>query len=484
MATVSLQVACPRAGMPVAHPGIYAADMPCATLSMSIEHSAPAITRTVVVPTEITLDELHEVICTAFDFSGLQEHHFASDHEKAHGPWSEDQESRTTLPGLLVAPLGTATYHYGDNDDWTVIIENLGFPSERMLVPKLIDAAGPDILEGCGGPAQMTAMRDCAVRAVAQLDLPLEIADLITALLPGLAPELVIQRLTHTDPATVATRVSYAMPPNYIDGLGESGRTHGDGTRHDPFSHPEDWPEHTEPAPAAGLPDMGLVDPPEQLPVEDRQELNAQTIEEIQEALRNVAVGEAPEAGGRGELDDTAADEVTSSIRWLLDHVGDGLALTQAGYLKPVDVVAIAGHLELEKYWLGKLNRESETAPVRILREVLIHLKLLRITKRTLRVTKLGRELKAVPLELARYIAAGLPLVYDVAVVPAMQRRYLHWYHGDIFEEQPPEGYADNRFLLLEMNVLDRNSGYLDAEQATPAGRAFISEVLGLQPGD
>lgn len=481
---IRLKVPHPKADTPSVHPGLYAAGMPCATLSMSIEHSAPAITRTVVVPADITLNELHEVICTTFDFSGLQEHHFASDHEMARGPWSEAQEMNTTLPGLLVAPLGTATYHYGDNDDWTVTIENLGFPHERMLVPKLIDAAGPDILEGCGGPAQMTAMRDCAVRAVAQLNLDLEIADLITALLPGLAPELVIQRLTHTDPATVATRVSYSMPPNYIDGLGQSGRTHGDGTRHDPLSHPEDWPEQNEPELEAGLSGMGLMDPPEQLPAEDRQELNAQMIEEIQEALRNVSVGEAPEEETAGTLDAAAAEEVTEPIRWLLDYVDDGLPLTQAGYLKPVDVVAVAEHLELEKYWLGKLNREAETAPVRILREALIHLKLLRITKRTLQATRLGRDLKTAPLDLARYIAAGLPLVYDVAVVPAMQRLYLHWYHGDTFDEQRPEGYADNRFLLLAMKVLDRDAGRPAKEQATPAGRSFISEVLGLQQRD
>lgn len=449
---------------------------------MSIRNSAPAITRTVLVPADITLTQLHEVICTTFDFTGLQEHQFASGHAMARGSWSEEQEVSTTLPGLLIDPLGSATYHYGDNDDWTVTIENLGFPHDRMLVPKLVDATGPDVLEGCGGPEHMTAMRDCAVRAVAEINLDLDVADLINTFLPGLAPELVIQRLTHTDPATVAGRVCYSMTPQYIDGLGDTGRTHGDGTSHDPFSHPDDWPTTDTRATANGIQTEMPAELPEQLPIEDRQDLNAQTIAEIRDALRNV-----PEAVPTGEspataLDSAAAEAVTESVRWLIDYVGDGLPLTQAGYLKPADVAAIAGHIEAEKYWIGRLNREVETIPVQVLREALIHMKLLRTSKGKVKVTGFGRNIQENPLDLARFIASQLPLLYDVTELAALQRVFTQWYQGsDAHPDRYPGGYGDNHHLLLAMNVLDREVSTSGPNRATPAGRAFIAEVLNPQ---
>ena len=67
------------------------------------------------------------------------------------------------------------------------------------------------------------------------------------------------------------------------------------------------------------------------------------------------------------------AETVTRMVHaysWLLDHVGaEGIKLTGAGYLPPVHVEAAVAALDLGKEWIGKGNREVQTAPVLHLRE-------------------------------------------------------------------------------------------------------------------
>jgi len=49
--------------------------------------------------------------------------------------------------------------------------------------------------------------------------------------------------------------------------------------------------------------------------------------------------------------------------------VGEGVVLTQAGYLPPKIVEAVYDDLDLAERWLGKGNREDQTYPVLELRE-------------------------------------------------------------------------------------------------------------------
>ena len=126
----------------------------------------------------------------------------------------------------------------------------------------------------------------------------------------------------------------------------------------------------------------------------------------------------------------------------------------------------------------GRHNRESETRPVHTLRQALSHMRLLRTSKGRVLVTKLGRELREKPLELARHIADHLPLVYEVEELPAMQRELMRWHRGMTRGIMPPPAsYADNLYLLKAMNVLDRDVTDFD-ERATPAGRAFLGVLL------
>ena len=72
-------------------------------------------------------------------------------------------------------------------------------------------------------------------------------------------------------------------------------------------------------------------------------------------------------------VDDPDADAKSSMVQpylAFLRRVGHaGITLTQAGYLPPAHVRAVADLLKLEDVWIGKTNREVQTAPVLEFRE-------------------------------------------------------------------------------------------------------------------
>jgi hypothetical protein len=98
-------------------------------------------------------------------------------------------------------------------------------------------------------------------------------------------------------------------------------------------------------------------------------------------------------------------------LRWFLDHVGDdGLTLTAAGYLKPVDVTAAAAVVPSGADCIGAKNREIDTYPVLHFRERLQRLGLLRKAKGRLTLTKTGRAVRRDPDALLAHLATRLPL--------------------------------------------------------------------------
>lgn len=97
--------------------------------------------------------------------------------------------------------------------------------------------------------------------------------------------------------------------------------------------------------------------------------------------------------------------EAVGRYAWLLDAVGDGLGLTQAGYLPPRVVEAAMAELALDPGWIGKANREDHTPPVAQLRRSAQRLGLLRVSKGKLLPTKTGVVARRDPAVLARTIA-------------------------------------------------------------------------------
>ena len=107
------------------------------------------------------------------------------------------------------------------------------------------------------------------------------------------------------------------------------------------------------------------------------------------------------------DLDD-APDAAVAPYRWLLERVGMGVRLTQAGYLPPALVAEAMAALGWQD-WPGKHNREDLTIPILELRESAQRFGLLRKSRGQLLVTKVGRSLVDDPVGLWRHLAARLP---------------------------------------------------------------------------
>lgn len=97
------------------------------------------------------------------------------------------------------------------------------------------------------------------------------------------------------------------------------------------------------------------------------------------------------------DLDEPPAvpDDVAAPLRWLLTTVGDGLKLTQAGYL-PRSVVEESKHWYSDQLLPGHaVRKENDLPPLIILREWANSAKLVRVRKGMLLLTPLGRSILA-----------------------------------------------------------------------------------------
>ena len=90
--------------------------------------------------------------------------------------------------------------------------------------------------------------------------------------------------------------------------------------------------------------------------------------------------------------------------------VGGGLRLTAAGYLPPAVVERLVADLDLEIEFVGKGNREDYTMPVYHLRESATALGLVRKSKGVLSITKAGQKVVDDPVGLLSHIRSRLPL--------------------------------------------------------------------------
>ena len=111
------------------------------------------------------------------------------------------------------------------------------------------------------------------------------------------------------------------------------------------------------------------------------------------------------------ELTDTEVEAATSRYRHLLREIGDGVKLTQAGYLPPAIVAALANDLELiDPHWPYRPSREDKAPPVLRLRESAMACGLLRKANGRLLPTAAGRALVEAPRALFEHIQDRLPL--------------------------------------------------------------------------
>ncbi|MGR7026376.1 plasmid pRiA4b ORF-3 family protein [Geodermatophilus sp. URMC 62] len=114
----------------------------------------------------------------------------------------------------------------------------------------------------------------------------------------------------------------------------------------------------------------------------------------------------ALDAGPAPEPDPAAVEP----YRWLLARVGDGVRLTQAGYLPTAMVTETMRSLGWDADWIGKQNREDQTLPVLLLRDSARRFGLLRTSRGVLLPTVAGRRLTDDPIGLWWHLADRLPL--------------------------------------------------------------------------
>ncbi|MEJ7635590.1 plasmid pRiA4b ORF-3 family protein [Aeromicrobium sp.] len=110
------------------------------------------------------------------------------------------------------------------------------------------------------------------------------------------------------------------------------------------------------------------------------------------------------------DVSDDEADRLTETYRLLLEVVGDGVALTSAGYLPPTAVERFAVDAGVTGWWIGKANREDLTPPVAAARESARALGLVTVRKGRLNPSAAGARACQDPQALLQHIVGRLPL--------------------------------------------------------------------------
>lgn len=117
-----------------------------------------------------------------------------------------------------------------------------------------------------------------------------------------------------------------------------------------------------------------------------------------------------PLSHGPTDVTDSEAAQLTEVYRIFLDVVGDGVALTAAGYLPPSVVEQFAERSGITGWWIGKANREDLTPPVAAVRDTARILGLVAVRKGRLTPTAAGVRCRQNPSALWDHIVGRLPL--------------------------------------------------------------------------
>lgn len=295
----------------------------------------PPLWRRLELASDLFLDDIHEIIQIAFGWTDSHLHRFgrglqyySPDTEYYLCPFSVEDgdigipEEQVRLDEVLVEVGDKLFYNYDFGDDWQHTIKLEAVVPREEFAPQAvcIGCRRPGPAEDCGG------IYGCELVSAA------------------------------TDPTH----------PHHTDAVTEYRGYYGPDA--DPASFrpiPFDLDEVN-----STLADFGL----------DGATTRTDLPEPLAELLDSVRT-----SGGRrrllqlisdAELDqpvhvdaDTAA-RMVHAYTWLLDRIGtDGITLTGSGYLPPIYVEAAVSELGLANEWIGKGNRESQTLPVRDLRE-------------------------------------------------------------------------------------------------------------------
>ncbi|MCY0905018.1 plasmid pRiA4b ORF-3 family protein [Arthrobacter sp. H14-L1] len=149
-----------------------------------------------------------------------------------------------------------------------------------------------------------------------------------------------------------------------------------------------------------------------------------------------------------GPPTETELAAVVRPVRWLLQRAGtDGLELTAAGYLKPAVVRTAVAELGWQERCYGSVNREDQAIPVMALRENCQHWKLLRKAKGRLVLTPAARKMADDDAALWAYVRERFALPASNAA-DLVHRVVVSW----LLEDTMPEWNAIGGMLADILN--------------------------------
>lgn len=447
------------------------ADVVTYRVRVDVTGTKPPLWRRLELSSDMFLDELHDVLQTAFGWTDSHLHRFGSgteyygrDTEYYLSPF-EVAEGETGIPEgevrvdeVLADPGDTLFYLYDFGDDWlhTVRLEKVlprEGPAPRAVCTKGRRPGPPEDIGGIPGYELHSAATDPT--RPGHVEARAEFAEMY-------GPEF--------DPARIGST------PFEIDVLNAELADLGPAAR----------PAGDLPAPLADLVHA----------VRDRREAVRL------QRLIGQAIPDEPAA-----VDADTAARMVRPYTWLLDRVGDqGITLTSAGYLPPAHVEAAVTELGLADEWIGKHNRENQTPPVLELRESARKAGLLRKHRGTLLLTARARTLRADPVALWWHLAeqlpptsrdacenqAGLLLMIGVAAGPdedlddavARTLRAVGWVRGDDTPLTAGDAFVaarPTRTMLRRLGVLTGRK-FREQERTTPEGVTLARAALAHWP--
>jgi Plasmid pRiA4b ORF-3-like protein len=350
-------------------------------LHVQLQGIRPPIWRLFEVPSDLPLGALHGCIQAVMGWEDAHLHGFARrdyDTDEPGARFVMDDlddgppgipERTVRLDELLATSGDELAYLYDFGDSWTHLIRldavlpwdwsEAASALTAVLPMRVLDGARACPPEDCGGVPGYDGLRDTAATLARGKPVDDESAEGIAYYFPGLTPAAVVESLEDFDAEGLQAALDAAA--------------------------------------------TAMADLPSAL----RERLAPlSTPEPLLDLISDVAFAAPP---GPPSDDDVA--RAVEPFAWFLRHVGrDGLPLTSSGFLKPADVAAVAAHLDLEREWPGKHNREANSPPVLEFRRALIQLRLLRAAKGRLTATERGVGLVDDPRALWRHIVDRLPL--------------------------------------------------------------------------
>lgn len=332
---------------------------------LDLQGAKPPVWRRLVLPGDLTLPRVHDVIQAAMGWTDSHLHRFRTgrDYRSQHFVTTIDLdegesgvlEDDVRLDQLVSSQGEALWYEYDFGDGWDHVLQVEEVLDERPATARCLGGRMACPPEDCGG---MHGYEDLAM--------------------------------------WVRSGYDDAQLPEVFDDV----------------AHAREWlplewhPDHFDVGEANAAVTLALAEPVAVTgELEDLlDQLGRRGIRSLRQVLGR------PLSHGPTDVTDGEAARLTESYRVLLDMVGDGLSLTPAGFLPPRLVEQFAERTGITEWWIGKANREDLTPPVSAVRETARALGLVSVRKGRLIPTVAGVRARQDRRRLLQHIVGRLPL--------------------------------------------------------------------------